>query len=148
MISKVMDNPSDQRKKIRRMVYRMAPKWLDRESLVQDVWIQCWLAEKEPSLLVVRHRLIDALRKERVRRTLPLNPNIPDTKPTLGDEPLKVSHLMQEAGLTPREQHIIFLHYYEEASYREIAAMIGVSHERVRQIHETCLRKLRGASYR
>jgi RNA polymerase primary sigma factor len=46
------------------------------------------------------------------------------------------------ARLTPREQRVIAGRYHQELSLAELAAELGVSHERVRQIEAEALRKL------
>jgi DNA-binding CsgD family transcriptional regulator len=49
------------------------------------------------------------------------------------------------ASLPPREQKVISLYYYGEATMKEIGADIGVNESRVSQLHARAIRRLRTA---
>jgi RNA polymerase sigma factor for flagellar operon FliA len=49
------------------------------------------------------------------------------------------------ASLPPREQKVIGLYYYREATMKEIGAEIGVNESRVSQLHARAIRRLRTA---
>jgi RNA polymerase sigma factor for flagellar operon FliA len=49
------------------------------------------------------------------------------------------------ASLPPREQKVIGLYYYGEATMKEIGAEIGVNESRVSQLHARAIRRLRDA---
>jgi RNA polymerase sigma factor for flagellar operon FliA len=49
------------------------------------------------------------------------------------------------ASLSPREQKLIGLYYYGEATMKQIGAEIGVNESRVSQLHARALRRLRDA---
>ena len=49
------------------------------------------------------------------------------------------------ASLPPREQKVIGLYYYEEATMKQIGAEIGVNESRVSQLHARAIRRLRDA---
>jgi RNA polymerase sigma factor for flagellar operon FliA len=49
------------------------------------------------------------------------------------------------ATLPPREQTVIGLYYYSEATMKEIGAQIGVNESRVSQLHARAIRRLRTA---
>jgi RNA polymerase sigma factor for flagellar operon FliA len=49
------------------------------------------------------------------------------------------------ASLPPREQKVIGLYYYGEATMKEIGANIGVNESRVSQLHARAIRRLRDA---
>ena len=49
------------------------------------------------------------------------------------------------ASLPPREQKLIGLYYYEEATMKQIGAQIGVNESRVSQLHARAIRRLKEA---
>ena len=49
------------------------------------------------------------------------------------------------ASLPPREQKVIALYYYNEATMKQIGAEIGVNESRVSQLHARAIRRLRDA---
>ena len=49
------------------------------------------------------------------------------------------------ASLPPREQKVIGLYYYGEATMKQIGAEIGVNESRVSQLHARAIRRLRDA---
>lgn len=49
------------------------------------------------------------------------------------------------ASLPPREQRVIGMYYYEEATMKQIGAAIGVNESRVSQLHARAIRRLRDA---
>ncbi len=49
------------------------------------------------------------------------------------------------ASLPPREQKVIALYYYHEATMKQIGAEIGVNESRVSQLHARAIRRLRDA---
>ena len=49
------------------------------------------------------------------------------------------------AALPPREQKVISLYYYREATMKEIGSEIGVNESRVSQLHARAIRRLREA---
>jgi RNA polymerase sigma factor for flagellar operon FliA len=49
------------------------------------------------------------------------------------------------ASLPPREQRVIALYYYNEATMKQIGAEIGVNESRVSQLHARAIRRLRDA---
>ena len=49
------------------------------------------------------------------------------------------------ASLPPREQKVIGLYYYGDATMKEIGANIGVNESRVSQLHARAIRRLREA---
>jgi RNA polymerase sigma factor for flagellar operon FliA len=49
------------------------------------------------------------------------------------------------ASLPPREQKVISLYYYAEATMKQIGAAIGVNESRVSQLHARAVRRLRDA---
>jgi RNA polymerase sigma factor FliA len=52
------------------------------------------------------------------------------------------------ASLPPREQKVISLYYYKEATMKQIGAEIGVNESRVSQLHARAIRRLRDALLR
>jgi len=65
----------------------------------------------------------------------------PDAAAILADEKERVAQLMRQ--LLPRERTIFQMYFWEDMSFAQIGARIRLSGERVRQIFEGSLRRLR-----
>ncbi len=80
--------------------------------------------------------------------TLPtvLVPSEPD-QPDTAYERAQVKERVRAAigSLPPREQRVIALYYYGEATMKQIGAEIGVNESRVSQLHARAIRRLRDA---
>ena len=80
--------------------------------------------------------------------TLPaaLIPSEPD-RPDVAYERSEVKRRVKDAiaSLPPREQTVISLYYYKEATMKQIGAEIGVNESRVSQLHARAIRRLRDA---
>ena len=80
--------------------------------------------------------------------TLPaaLIPSEPE-KPDTAYEKSEIKERIRVAieSLPPREQKVIGLYYYQEATMKQIGAEIGVNESRVSQLHARAIRRLRDA---
>ena len=80
--------------------------------------------------------------------TLPaaLIPSEPD-RPDVAYERSEVKRRVKDAiaSLPPREQTVISLYYYKEATMKQIGAEIGVNESRVSQLHARAIGRLRSA---
>ena len=74
---------------------------------------------------------------------VPSEPEQPDT----AYEREEISERVRKAiaSLPPREQKVISLYYYAEATMKQIGAEIGVNESRVSQLHARAIRRLRDA---
>ena len=74
---------------------------------------------------------------------VPSEPEQPDT----AYEREEISERVRKAiaSLPPREQRVISLYYYAEATMKQIGAEIGVNESRVSQLHARAIRRLRDA---
>lgn len=72
---------------------------------------------------------------------VPSEPDAPDT----AYEKSETRHRVRTAisSLPAREQKVISLYYYQEATMKEIGASIGVNESRVSQLHARALKRLR-----
>jgi RNA polymerase sigma factor (sigma-70 family) len=68
----------------------------------------------------------------------------PDSAAILKDEKQRVAQLMRL--LLPRERTIFHKYFWEERSFAQIGTQLGLSGERVRQIFDNSLRRLRRAA--
>lgn len=108
--------------------------------------------------VAIRHHLHNVLSARRYRATpaLPtfedgtvLEPEdrrsvAPDAAAILADEKDRVARLMRL--LHPRERAIFQMYFWDEMSFAQIGARVGLSGERVRQLFEGSLRRLRRAA--
>jgi RNA polymerase sigma factor for flagellar operon FliA len=74
---------------------------------------------------------------------LPSEPEQPDTAYERAETTARVRAAI--ASLPPREQKLISLYYYGEATMKQIGAEIGVNESRVSQLHARAIRRLRDA---
>jgi RNA polymerase sigma factor for flagellar operon FliA len=74
---------------------------------------------------------------------IPSEPERPDVAYERQETKERVSAAI--ASLPPREQTVIGLYYYREATMKEIGAEIGVNESRVSQLHARAIRRLRDA---
>jgi RNA polymerase sigma factor for flagellar operon FliA len=74
---------------------------------------------------------------------VPSEPEQPDTAYERGEICERVRKAV--ASLPPREQKVISLYYYAEATMKQIGAEIGVNESRVSQLHARAIRRLRDA---
>jgi RNA polymerase sigma factor for flagellar operon FliA len=74
---------------------------------------------------------------------IPSEPEKPDTAYERNETKDRVRAAI--ASLPPREQKVIGLYYYGEATMKQIGAEIGVNESRVSQLHARAIRRLRDA---
>jgi RNA polymerase sigma factor (sigma-70 family) len=108
--------------------------------------------------VAIRHHLQNVLTARRYRATtgLPTREDgatiepedrrcqPPDAAAILADEKQRVGELMRL--LLPRERAIFEMYFWHEMSFAQIGAEIGLSGERVRQLFERSLQRLRRAA--
>jgi RNA polymerase sigma factor for flagellar operon FliA len=74
---------------------------------------------------------------------IPSEPERPDAAYERGETKDRIRVAI--ASLPPREQKVISLYYYGEATMKQIGAEIGVNESRVSQLHARAIRRLRDA---
>ena len=74
---------------------------------------------------------------------MPSEPEQPDATYERGQVTDRVRGAI--ASLPAREQRVIAMYYYEEATMKQIGAEIGVNESRVSQLHARAIRRLRDA---
>ena len=74
---------------------------------------------------------------------VPSEPEQPDTAYEKGETKERIRLAIE--SLPAREQKVIGLYYYKEATMKEIGAEIGVNESRVSQLHARAIRRLRDA---
>ncbi len=74
---------------------------------------------------------------------VPSEPESPELSYERGETEARVRTAI--ASLPPREQKVIALYYYNEATMKQIGAEIGVNESRVSQLHARAIRRLRDA---
>ena len=72
---------------------------------------------------------------------VPSEPDAPDAAYEKAETRARVRAAI--AALPPREQKVISLYYYREATMKEIGAEIGVNESRVSQLHARAIKRLR-----
>jgi RNA polymerase sigma factor for flagellar operon FliA len=74
---------------------------------------------------------------------IPSEPEQPDTAYEKSEVKERIRAAIE--SLPPREQKVIGLYYYQEATMKQIGAEIGVNESRVSQLHARAIRRLRDA---
>jgi hypothetical protein len=74
---------------------------------------------------------------------IPSEPEQPDTAYEKSEIKERIRAAIE--SLPPREQKVIGLYYYQEATMKQIGAEIGVNESRVSQLHARAIRRLRDA---
>jgi RNA polymerase sigma factor for flagellar operon FliA len=124
---------------------------LGHEPSMADLAARVGSDEKRLSRTIVRINTIEATSPlataEHVDESnLPsvLVPSEPDS-PDAAYEKTEIRERIRAAieALPPREQRVITLYYYAEATMKEIGASIGVNESRVSQLHARAVRRLR-----
>jgi RNA polymerase sigma factor (sigma-70 family) len=107
--------------------------------------------------LVIRNHLHNVLvaRRHRSLRALPANPDgpafdhedphaePPDAAAIFDDEKEQVARLLRL--LSPRDQLIFQMYFWQDRSFAQIGALVGLSGERIRQVFDRSMGRLRRA---
>lgn len=134
---------------IKRNVNKYLAPSFDRESVAHDIWLECELKHLKPSLLMIRHRCIDAsrarkLRSEREKESL--------TRKCLcehvlaDDEKQLITQIVETAKLEPSERQVVYLFYYAGHTLENISLLTKLSHSQVTSIKASALLKLKRAA--
>ena len=137
-------------RQIRILVYQNSPAYIDQESLVHDIWLECELKGLVPFPKLVRHRCIDASRayKIRVKREKVLA----SSRKCFCDHSLYelekefISIIIDQANLEPIEKQVIFLYFYAKHKLADIALLLDTTQHNIEQIKASALLKLKRAA--
>jgi RNA polymerase sigma factor for flagellar operon FliA len=126
---------------------------LGHEPSMADLAARVGSDEKRLSRTIVRINTIEATSPlasgEHLDETnlptvlVPSEPDAPDTAYEKSETRDRVRAAI--SSLPPREQKVISLYYYAEATMKEIGAEIGVNESRVSQLHARAIKRLRDA---
>ncbi|UYQ92411.1 sigma-70 family RNA polymerase sigma factor [Chitinophaga horti] len=144
------------------VLYRYAFAMLNDEALandvVQELFIKIWFKKERIGMLQnVRAFWLTALRRQTLnqlrslRRLQILPPSEPDiefstediiiTAEQQQDLKAKIARYLNE--LPKRQKEIIYLYYYEELSYDEIAGVMDINYQSVLNLMQKALKQLR-----
>lgn len=146
---------------LRRYACRLLPAAHQADDVLQDVFLRLW--QKRATLpehahvkafvfQTLRNAVIDVLRKQ--QRTLPTDSLYAgfdladDTAPTDDAELMaRRTHLLTTAWrvLNATEQEILHLRFYDHIPYTEIAGIVGMQYQSVRNAAHRAITKLRRA---
>lgn len=146
-----LDHPFDTWKKIRRMISRCLRRGLgiDEENLAGDIWLELWTKDRPLTWLHVKNRCIDQIRRKGVRKVFPVP--VEELEVAVLEEGIKevknanrlVNELMKCPSLSPKDQEIIFLYFWREDSCKDMAVMIGLKKDEVKEKLNDVLKRLR-----
>ena len=127
--------------RIEHLVTQFTPTYIDRESLVQDIWLESnQKTNRPPSRTFVLHRCLNAIRNEHRRREVTRNFK-PRTR-EIKEDHLVLEDLIKRAGLTIIEKQIIYYHFYEGKSIYETAEQLSISSAKTRQSLNSAIKRL------
>ena len=115
---------------LRRIAYfvnRQCPPSLDREHLTTSIWLECREKKIPATPLRIHSRVVDAIRRSAVERKN-LRAYRPPCQP-LGPPPKlsqTITHAIERAHLSPLEQQLIFMLFYQNLSKREVHTNLGI----------------------
>ena len=148
-------------------LYYYALKLLEDNELaddaVQDLFIKIWVKRatigelqkvKAYFFTALRRQVLNQLRNLRLRQL-----NISRLlQPEIEFSPEEIVVRQEEAntlharllellnGLPPRQREAIYLHYFENMDYQQVAAVMGVNYQSVLNLTQKAMQKLRGAN--
>jgi len=124
---------------------------LDKESLVHDIWLEIKFKNIPIYVRHVKHRCIDAIRARKTkvlseqRFTQQQRQRQKQTN-SLKTEQIDLNQIMQMASLTGLEREVIFKYFYKGKTFKEISLEMSLNKEKVEQIKNHTLKKLRKAT--
>lgn len=148
-------------------LYYYALKLLEDNELaddaVQDLFIKIWVKRASIGELqkvkayffsALRHQVLNQLRNLRLRQlsiSRMLQPDIvfsPEEIVVHQEEAnsLRARLLALLNGLPPRQREAIYLHYFENLDYQQVASIMGVNYQSVLNLVQKAMQKLRGAN--
>ena len=147
-------------------LYNYALKWLQDRDLardaVQELFVRIWVRReaigpvdkvKPYFFTALRRQLLNQLRNLQLRRMkisrIP-RPDIDFSQEEIvikNEEYRSLRDKIMELlnGLPKRQKEVIYLHYFEEMDYSQIAAIMGINYQSVLNLTQKALQKLRSA---
>lgn len=145
------------------LLYRYAWAMLNDEELaddvIQELFIKLWYRkERIGALRNVKGFFLTALRRQtlnqlrslkRLHITVPHDPDIAFSPEDIIIAEEQYNSLREKISeylnrLPKRQKEIIYLHFYEELSYEEIAAVMGINYQSAVNLAHKAIRQLRG----
>jgi len=127
--------------RITHLVSQFTPAYIDKESLVQDIWLESnQKTNRPPSRTFVLHRCLNAIRNEKRRREIVRN-----FEPKMGEireDHLVLEDLIKKAGLAVVEKQIIYYHFYEGKSIYETSEQLNISFAKTKQSLNNAIKRL------
>ncbi|WP_295127473.1 RNA polymerase sigma factor [uncultured Chitinophaga sp.] len=145
------------------VLYRYAFAMLNDDALandvVQDLFIKIWFRRerigmlqsvKAYFLISLRRQTLNQLRS--LRRLQILAPTEPDIEFSAEDIIIEEEHKQDLRDklarylneLPKRQKEVVYLYYYEELSYEEIAAIMEINYQSVLNLMQKAIKQLRG----
>ena len=121
------DQAAKELKELQQLVRRFLPIQYDRDSLVQDLWIEVHARHCPITPHFVKCRCIDIMRAEgrhngHRKRYKPAESTLPSSN--------DIEHLDQtlsHCDLSPMEQQLIFHYFYQSLNQQQTAQRLGIS---------------------
>jgi DNA-directed RNA polymerase specialized sigma24 family protein len=138
-----------------RLCKRLCRPPVDVESLTQEILYECWIKGRRPSYGLILHRCYDELRRlkkteqgdpEGCYRALQSRVKQAEDRAEASTTALELAYrTISSVALSPIEQRVLYLRYYQNYTFQDIAASERLKEYRVVEVHNGLIRKLRFA---
>jgi len=123
------------------LVAQFTPTYIDRESLVQDIWLESMQKiNQAPSRVFILQRCLNAIRNEQRHRDA-----IRNIKPVMKEiesDQLIIDDLVKKANLAVLEKQVIYYHFYEGKSIYETSKQLEISPTKAKQAMSHAIKRL------
>ena len=143
-------SPNEELREIQRQVNRFSPRYIDRDDISSELWLEINKKSIPPYVSLIKHRCIDAIRA-RTRRIEAEQAAVKASYKKSGSKSDRltssdkqdVSDLICRAGLTGDERILIYKYFYQGKSLSEISIELHRTKHMTENIKKMALEKLK-----
>lgn len=131
---------------IQKKVAHYTPKWIDRESIVHDIWIECEEKNLTPFASLIHHRCVDAIRAQINRSTKEQLYQKAESLESSFSKKDYVNDLINKSELSSIERRLIYYLYYQGHTLADAGYLLSLTHHEVEKTKASALLKLQRAA--
>lgn len=124
------------------------------EEIVQEAFVRAWVAQRTPQTYdefrpwlyrIIVNLIHDHHRREAIERRYVAEPAVADPV-SQSERRLDISAVSEAMNrLSQREREVVYLRFFENASHRQVARMVGMNEVGVRVLLHRALKRIRQA---